>query len=195
MENAPAVDHRLDLSGEAWLEEHGTLLYRYARQCVGNREAAEDLVQETLLAALKARSGFGGGSTDQTWLIGILKHKVADHLRAALRHRPMADACANDPANAFDERGRWKVRVSAWRINPHSTLEIAEFHEAFKSCLSKLPRRIARLFWLREVDGMTSEELCKELEISPTNLWTMLHRARFGLRECLGANWFHESKK
>lgn len=177
-----------------WLEEHGDALYHYALPRVGSAETAEDLVQETLLAALAAHASFSGLATQRTWLIGILKHKLVDHLRKAVRHRPLTEAQADGTADMFDDRGRWRVSTSAWYGDPHAALESAEFREVLLRCLSKLPARISLVFWLREAEGLASDKVCQELEISSTNLWTMLSRARLRLRRCLSMNWFESGE-
>lgn len=178
-----------------WLEEHGNALYGYALARVRSADAAEDLLQETLLAALAARGGFSGRAAERTWLTGILKHKLADHLRKAIRQRALTEAEADGTAEMFDQRGRWSVRMPAWHGDPHTKLENAEFRDVLLRCLSKLPSRIAQVFWLREVDGMSSDDICQELGISPTNLWAMLSRARLRLRRCLSDNWFEDGGK
>lgn len=194
---APERPDTATSSNEAvrWLEEHGDALYGYALARVRSAEAAEDLVQETLLAALASRSGFAGQAAERTWLIGILKHKLVDHLRKAIRQRPLTEAGVDDTAEFFDRRGHWTVRMSAWNGDPHAMLENVEFRQVLLRCLSKLPTRIAQTFWLREADGMSSDEICQELGISPTNLWAMLSRARLRLRRCLSDNWFEGGGK
>jgi RNA polymerase sigma-70 factor, ECF subfamily len=180
---------------ERWLADHGDALYRFALQRLRNPETAEDLVQETLLAALAAKAGFAGRSAERTWLIGILKHKLVDQIRKSLRQGPLPELQAEDDLGLFDNRGRWKVRVSRWNCDPHEALENAEFRAVLVSCLSKLPPRIAQVFWLHEAESVSSKELCKELEISPTNVWTMLHRARLRLQRCLSLNWFERDDR
>jgi RNA polymerase sigma-70 factor (ECF subfamily) len=177
-----------------WLEEHGDALYAFAIRRVRRAEVAEDLVQETLLAALSATSAYAGRSAERTWLIGVMKHKLIDHLRKTLREQERGDVESDGSAEFFDERGRWKIKVSAWRGDPGAQLENDEFRAALESCLSKLPARIAQVFWLREAEDMESEWLCRELRITPANLWAMLHRARLGLRRCLSVNWFGGEK-
>lgn len=176
-----------------WLEEHGDALYGFALGRVRSPHIAEDLVQETLLAALKAHDRFTGSASERTWLIGILKHKLLDHLRRAVRQRPLSELQGTEAADLFDQRGSWSVRVSSWNADPHAILENSEFRKVLASCLDKLPGRLAQIFMLREMDGIGSDQLCQDLGISPTNLWTMLHRARLRLRRCLSDNWF-ESK-
>jgi RNA polymerase sigma-70 factor (ECF subfamily) len=174
----------------AWLETHGDALYAYAIQRVRRPEIAEDLVQETLLAGLAAENRFDGRSAERTWLIGILRHKIVDHLRRAFRQRPISELEADPAINLFDEGGAWKVAVPEWQGTPGAQLERAEFRAVLASCLEKLPPRLAELFWLREAEEMDTETLCQELGVSPTNIWTMLHRARARLRQCLTVNWF-----
>ena len=176
--------------GLHWLDEHGDALYAYALSRVRNPDVAEDLVQETLLAAIKGQKDFGGRSAERTWLTGILKHKLIDHLRKSTRQRPLSELDVDVAEEFFDSRGQWKVSSSDWQGRPDALLEREEFRDVLQGCLSKLPSRIAQLFWLREAEDVSTEQLCQELGITPTNVWTMLHRARLGLRRCLGENWF-----
>jgi RNA polymerase sigma-70 factor (ECF subfamily) len=176
-----------------WLEEHGDALYAYALPRVRNSDSAEDLVQETLLAAIKAHKSFAGLSAERTWLTGILKHKLIDHLRRSVRQRPLSELDVDVTEEFFDSRGRWKAASPEWQGRPDALLERDEFRRVLQSCLSKLPSRIAQLFWLREAEDVSTDQLCQELGITPTNVWTMLHRARLGLRRCLGENWFGNS--
>lgn len=180
---------------ERWLSEHGDALYGYAMRRVRDAHAAEDLVQETLLAAIKTAGDFAGRSLERTWLVGILKHKLVDHLRRSIRQKPLSDMLSSADSDFFDERGNWKVRVSSWRGDPRTIAENAEFRRVLASCLSKLPPRTAHVFWLHEAESTDSADLCKELGISPTNLWTMLHRARVGLQRCLSVNWFESGER
>ena len=195
MNNAHTSNQGSSAAAVRWLTEHGDALYRYAQQRVRNPDVAEDLVQETLLAALASSDGFGGRSAERTWLIGILKHKLVDHLRISIRQQPLTELQSEGDLDPFDKNGRWKIRVSKWQCDPHETVENAEFQKTLASCLSKLPPRIAQVFWLHEAESMSSKELCKELEISPTNVWTMLHRARLRLQRCLSLNWFESGER
>jgi RNA polymerase sigma-70 factor (ECF subfamily) len=176
-----------------WLEEHGDALYAYALARVRNADVAEELVQETLLAGLKGRKSFAGLSAEKTWLTGILKHKLIDHLRKSARQRPLSELEADVTDEFFNGRGEWKAPSPEWRGRPDELLERAEFRVILGQCLSKLPSRVAQLFWLKEADNVPTEDLCQELGITPTNVWTMLHRARLGLRRCLSENWFEDS--
>lgn len=171
-----------------WLERHGDALYAFALARVRNGTVAEDLVQETLLAAWANRAGFRGASAERTWLTGILRHKVFDHLRRAGREVPL-DEDRDYPADleneCFDARGHWQVDVREWS-RPDRVLEQERLLVALRECIGALPERLGMLFVLREVDGMGTDELIELLDISsPGNLWVMLSRARMRLRACL----------
>lgn len=177
-----------------WLDLHGDALYRFAYLRTRDESLAEDLVQETLLAALKARERFAGESSERTWLIAILKNKLVDHMRRAGREAPLPDDSDNTDAfdALFNERDHWSVRPRDWG-RPHETLENQQFWRVLMDCLATLPARLAEGFVLREIDGLSTDEVCKVLEVTTSNLWVSLHRARMRLRLCLETQWFsHE---
>ncbi|MEW6132645.1 MAG: sigma-70 family RNA polymerase sigma factor [Pseudomonadota bacterium] len=171
---------------ERWLCEHGDYLFRYARRRLYTDELAEDAVQETLLAALKAHAGFDGDSSERTWLTGILKHKIVDLIR--LHAREMTASAhgseAGDWEALFDQSGHWMETFRDWG-NPESELEKSRIRQALDECFRRLKPSLAQIFSLRELSGLSNDEICKELGISATNAWVMLHRARLFLRECL----------
>ena len=175
---------------EIWLARHGDYLYRFAMFRLRDRAAAEDVVQETLLAALQARARFASLSTERTWLVSILKHKLADRFRRMSREAALMtreDDAGGDDGEFFDQAGAWREghRPSDWDADPAALLERKEFWEAIYKCLGALPARLASVFILREIDGLTGEEICEQLNIKPNNLWVMLHRARLQLRHAL----------
>lgn len=176
-----------------WLEEHGDALYAFALARVRNADAAEDLLQETLVAGLKGRKTFAGRSAERTWLMGILKHKMIDQLRKSARQRPFSELDVDMSEEFFSKSGQWKAAGAEWLGEPDALMERKEFREVLSRCMSKLPVRVAQLFWLREAEGVDTAQLCQEMGITATNVWTMLHRARLGLRRCLGEHWFDES--
>ncbi|HEY9197930.1 MAG TPA: sigma-70 family RNA polymerase sigma factor [Gammaproteobacteria bacterium] len=183
---------------ETWLDEHGDALYRYALLRLRNADQAEELVQETFVAALQARERFSGGASVRTWLIGILKHKILDQFRRDARETALDDSASDDDyaglaEDSFAADGHWSLRPADWG-DPHAALEAGQFWAALQYCLDRLPKRLARLFVLREVMEEGTEEICQELTITPTNLWTMLYRARLGLRQCLDRNWVGEAR-
>lgn len=182
---------------EEWVDRYGDYLFGYAIQRLRDREVTEDLVQETFLAALAGRDSFHGRSTARTWLLGILKHKIFDHIRRQSREKPMSDLESEDPITEtmFSKRGYWKKktiesRPSAWTSNPRSVLQDRQFRQVLDECLDNLPGRLAEAFALREIEEMSGEKVCQVLDVTQTNLWAMLHRARMRLRQCLEINWF-----
>ena len=179
------------LDPRGWVDEHGDYLFRYALTRVRQRQAAEDMVQETFLAALQAADRFRNTASERTWLVSILKHKIIDHMRRRPPEQPVSDlgSCDKTVDELFDRAGKWKKAVK--RVpGPGAVFERQEFWEAFARCLGKLPERLARAFVLREVDELDSAAVCDVLHISANNLWVMLHRARVGLWRCLETNWF-----
>lgn len=181
-----------------WLDDHGDYLFKYAVFRLRDNTAAEDAVQETFLAALKAYKQFEGRGSERTWLVGILKHKVVDHFRRAVREAPLGEESDDGPDHRefFERPGPWQghwnpdYAPSDWHATPAELIERSDFWKVFNDCLSPLPQRTASAFTLREVDGLKSEEICEILSIKVNNLWVMLHRARLHLRNCLELSWF-----
>jgi RNA polymerase sigma-70 factor (ECF subfamily) len=182
---------------ECWVDRHGDVLYRYALLRLRSADRAADVVQETFVEALRARGSFAGKSTERTWLIGILRHKIVDQIRGSARDPASSNGVLFDaaPEPAFDHRGRWRTSPVAWNGDPSRAVETREFWEVVGGCLSKLPKGIAEAFFLRELDGMTAEEVQQMLGITPANFWKRLHRARMLLRTCLETGWFGQRTK
>lgn len=186
---------------DEWLESHGDALFRFAMKHLRDHASAEDVVQETLLAALQARDGFAGNASQRTWLTGILKRKIADLIHKRSRETPfehVAEDSHDDSdeltACLFDKRGEWVVPQRSWG-NPSAMLEQQRFWEAFTRCFDGLSPKLSTAFSLREFSGLTIDELCETLNISPSNCSVMLYRARLALKECLESNWFDNSMR
>lgn len=192
----PAMAAPLD--PRAWLERHGDYLYRFALGRVRTAATAEDLVQETLLAAWQGRAGFAGAASERSWLTAILKRKIVDwfrrraHEHASFARTEEADADAFDP---FDRSGHWKRTPKDWGGDPAADLNRDEFWAVLRACLGKLPPRLHDVFILRYLEERSGEDVCQDLGLTPTNLWTMLHRARLRMCWCLTENWFGEQKR
>jgi RNA polymerase sigma-70 factor (ECF subfamily) len=176
------------------IDSHRRYLLRVARLQLRDPDLAEDVVQDTMLAALKAREGYTGASTVKTWVTGILKHKIVDAIRARQRAPvPLTELDEETDIDEFDglfkANGAWADKPAEWG-DPESALSRQQFFEVLEMCLENLPPRTARVFVMREVMELATEEVCKELAITPNNLWVILYRARMALRLCLEKSWF-----
>ncbi|MBL0720420.1 sigma-70 family RNA polymerase sigma factor [Piscinibacter sp. Jin2] len=183
----------------ALLEDLRPQLMRYARLQTRNEAWAEDAVSETLLVALEKPGSFAGRSQLKTWLIGILKHKLVDQLRKHSREitvgqRAEGEEDRRDEIEAllFDDNGGFREMPVEWG-DPQAVIGQQQFLAVLDACVEVLPERLGRVFMMREWLELETEEICKELGITSTNLWVMLHRARLRLRECLQVKWFGET--
>ena len=199
-EAAPPAPAAID--PERWVEEHGDYLFKFAVVRLRDATKAEDMVQETFLAALKGRQNFAGRSAEKSWLVGILKNKICDHFRKASRETSFTDLefYSDEESDKFIPDGLFKggwihdagreLGPMEWSSDPGASLDSSAFWKTFHDCSSKMPKNVAAVFTMREVDGVESKEICRTLNISESNLWVMLHRARMALRRCLETNWF-----
>jgi RNA polymerase sigma-70 factor, ECF subfamily len=186
------TDVRNDLDPDGWVDRHGELMFRYAVRMVRARDVAEDVVQETFLEALRSHESYAGRSSERTWLVGILRHKILDYFRKSGREL-LVDQVERVGENAngiFDRRGHWKVGPARWNGDPAQDLERQEFWDVLRQCLSALPPGLSETFFLYELEGLDGAEVCEVLGITPANLWKRMHRCRLLLRECLERNWF-----
>ncbi len=196
-----AADMSRELSSpEHWVAQYGDYLFRYAMMKLRDEHMAEDAVQETLLAALQGQKSFAGDSAARTWLVGILKHKIVDLIREKVREptlvnvdEPMEFGQDEVTEAMFDGTGHWTAPCQDWG-NPDSVLEQKRFWQILTECLKRLPPQLAMLYSLREISGMNTEDICKDMNISSTNSWVMLHRARLGLKQCFEIHWIGEEK-
>lgn len=168
-------------------------LLRFAMLQLRNDAVAEDVVQDTLIAVLEKPERFAGQSSLRTYVTGIMKHKIVDVMRASKRVRqiePMEDQSEDDVIDAlFNADGHTHEMPRQWG-DPDATLEQKDFFRVMEICLEKLPAKTARIFMMREWLELETDEICKEMNISTSNAWVMLYRARIKLRECLDLNWF-----
>ena len=186
---------------ERWVEDHGDYLFKFALLRLRDQGKAEDAVQETFLAALRGGTSFAGKSAEKSWLVGILKNKIFDYYRKASRETTFTDLQFYDEeeqerfvSNGIGQGG-WihELGPREWQRAGES-LDQEQFWHAYRNCTGKLPEKVATVFNLREVDGLTGKEVCELLNITESNLWVMLHRARMALRQCLEANWFANNR-
>src|ERR1051325_1639149 len=182
---------------ERWVDEHGDYLFKYALSRLRDPARAEDMVQETFLAALKGGNRFAGRSAEKSWLVGILKNKICDHYRKAGRETSFThlEFYKDEESDRFIADGPFKdgwiheLGPMEWS-SPGASLDSEVFWKTFQDCSNKLPKNISTVFTLREVDGIESKDICALLKISENNLWVMRHRARMGLCRSLAPTWF-----
>ncbi len=175
---------------QSWVEEHGDLLFHYAISRVKNETLVEDLVQNTFIAALKGIKRFNRESKASTWLIGILKNQIIDHYRKEKRWTSIEDYPVLEKAfhDDYNSRGSWLNPSRNWKITPQSFSENRELQETLWTCIDKLPERVRQLYINREIEGDSTDEICVDLNISPSNLGVLIHRARHSLRKCFSEN-------
>lgn len=195
MTSVDTITTHMQIAPELWVDTYGDSLYSYALYRTNDTELAKELVQETFVAALTARHGFKGKSKEKTWFISILKKKIADYIRRKYRDNLQSfdDSTERATSNHFDERGNWLEKPSRWHDDPGFKVEQTEFMTVLHLCLAGLPEKQSDAFSMREIDEDDQKDICKDLGISPTNYWVLLHRARLAIRSCLGKNWFSDS--
>jgi len=182
-----------EVAAQRWIAEHGDVLWKFALARTRSKDAAEDIVQDTVLAAMQGFASFKGGSSERTWLLGIAAHKIADHFRRVRRTKSPATPAISPDATCmcatcrgmFTEKGMWACVASKWPDMKLSETEKAEQAEALRACIDALPPGQAEAVWLRDILGIPAGEVCKAMDLTDTNLWSRTHRARVALRSCL----------
>lgn len=186
------------LEPQHWMERYGDYLFNFAMVRVNDRDKAEDLVQETFLAALKAKERFMGKSNERTWLTSILKRKIIDVYRKKYTAKESSlDAYEVDVSDGDFYRsessfkGHWLEGKgpNSYSLLPEGEMEEAELARFIQLCIEGLPSQLGTVFIMKMVDEEDSDTICKELGITPSNLWVMLHRARLRMRDCLEQRW------
>ncbi len=191
---APEYPGNEKLSIEQLVDDYGDMLFSYAMARVRRHDIAEDLVQETFMAAHAGLESFKGQSSPKVWLAGILRHKIVDYLRKATRNRPQDDD-GEWVKSFFDKAGHWIEKPADWSCDPAAILENQSFWQVLQNCLKNLTEPVAQAFVLRVMDELPPEQVCENLDISSANLWGRLHRARIHLRRCLEINWFETDSR
>lgn len=173
-----------------WIDLYSDYLFNYTITRVSDREIAQDLVQETFLAGLKSMKNFKGEASERTWLISILKRKIIDHYRKINSNKGKAEVRIN--YNDAESEGDWlEERVAdPFDKTAEDTLQNNELGEAIHNCLGKLPQKQADVFKMKTILNYETEVICNELNITASNLWVIIHRARTAMADCLKTNWF-----
>ena len=180
-----------------WVKNYGDYLYSLALIKVGNKESAEDLVQETFLSAYKAKALFKNDSSEKTWLTVILKNKIVDHYRKKDVLKDVGSYISNTEAG-FDEHffnekdGHWLMEAApmAWKELADEKINRNEFNKIIQYCIQKMPPKLIPVFVAKFLDETESDSICKEFDISSSNYWVIIHRAKVLIRSCLEKNWF-----
>jgi RNA polymerase sigma-70 factor (ECF subfamily) len=179
------------LQPNTWVDAYADYLFNYAVVRVSDEEIAKDLIQETFIAGLKSAKNFKGEASERTWLIAILKRKIIDHYRKINSKKGKAEVRMQYNTSS-DTDGDWLEEQVAdpSSLKENDTLENEELGLAIQSCIDQLPKKQRQVFTMKTVRGLSTEDICKELKINPSNLWVMIHRARTALIGCLNQNWF-----
>ena len=179
-----------EINPNKWIDLYSDYLYNYTISRVSDRDMAQDLVQDTFLAGLKSMENFKGEASERTWLISILKRKIIDHYRKINSNKGKAEVRIN--YNDAENEGDWlEERVAdPFDRTAEDNIQNRELGDAIHDCLSKLPQKQADVFKLKTIQGFETEIICNELNITPSNLWVIIHRARTAMANCLKENWF-----
>ena len=186
------LQEKITLDPDKWIDNYADYLFNYAVVRVNDGDLAKDLVQETFFAGLKAAKNFQGKASERTWLISILKRKVIDHYRKINSKKGQAEVRMSFYDDGENE-GSWiEERVpQSWDNASEKAIENQELKTQLDICIDNLPEKYALVFRMKTIQEFETEEICKELGITSSNLWVIIHRARTQLRKCMEDNWFN----
>jgi len=187
------MKNNMPMQAESWLTEYGDRLYHYAYRQTHDEEQAADLVQETLLGAWRSRDHFHGNSSESTWLIGIMKHKVLDLIRKNIKERSVFSSNTDPLDTYFQKNNSWKEPPQAWYDHPEKAMHNQQLAKALHECIRRLPQTQRDLFSMKELQGYSTQDICQSCNLSTTNFHVLMHRARLALRRCLTQCWGKES--
>ena len=180
------------INPEKWVSEYGDYLYGYAMSKLFSKDLAEELLQETFLSAFQSKDNFKGKSNEKTWLVSILKRKIFDYYRKKSKSKEVLPNYESPFIEDSFMHGRWKQENAplAWDIGDADLLQNEDFVGILKKCITYLPDKWKAVFTLKHLEEASNNEICEELEVSESNIWTILHRSRLKLRECIEKLWF-----
>lgn len=202
MPSAPADDQALVDRARAGDEDayaelvrrHSPAMLRLARLYVPTAALAEDVVQETWLAVVRGLERFEGRSSFRTWLLRILVNRAKT--RGVREHRsvPFASLGASDDEDGdaptvdpsrFVPEGAWVSPPRRWETDPESALRSKEVRRIAEEAIAQLPERQRIVITLRDLEGLSSDEVRNALDLTETNQRVLLHRARAKVRQAL----------
>lgn len=186
-----AEPHTLDPN--TWVDKYADGLLSFSFSRLNDREAAKDLVQDTFFSAYKNLNQYRGEVQEKSWLFAILKNKIIDYYRSKSRsmvRMPEGDVIEENAM--FDENGHWTTSglPSVWSSDLKDGLEQKEFYVVLDNCRKKLPEMQNIVFSMKLLDEYPASQICKELGVSASNYWVLMHRAKLRIRKCLEMNWF-----
>ncbi len=182
-------NHKIDPN--QWITLYSDYLFNYTVSRVSDREMAQDLVSETFLAGLKSMKNFKGEASERTWLISILKRKIIDYYRKINSNKGKAEVRMNYNSDSETEGDWLEERVAdPFDRTAEDNIENTELSAAIQNCLGKLPEKQANVFEMKTILNYETEAICNELNITASNLWVIIHRARTAMASCLEKNWF-----
>lgn len=173
-----------------WMERYSDYLFNYTISRVNDREIAKDIIQDTFFSGLKSMKNFKGEASERTWLISILKRKIIDYYRKINSKKGQAEIRMT--YNTDENEGDWleeRIEDEGY-LNAQETLENSELGDAIYDCMSKLPEKQAAAFKMKTILNYETETICNALNITASNLWVIIHRARISLAECMEKEWF-----
>ncbi|WP_299127258.1 sigma-70 family RNA polymerase sigma factor [uncultured Winogradskyella sp.] len=174
-----------------WISSYSDYLFNYTISRVNDRDMAQDLVSETFLAGLKSMANFKGEASERTWLVSILKRKIIDYYRKINSNKGKAEVRMNYNSDTETEGDWMEERVAdPFDKTAEDKLENSELGNAIHNCLEKLPKKQAEVFKMKTILGHDTETICNGLDITASNLWVIIHRARTALADCMEKNWF-----
>ena len=185
------------LDPKKWVDNYSDYLYNYAYYRVNNQALAEDLVQDTFLAGINARETYKALASEKTWLVSILKNKIIDHYKKAStkNESPLQISSAEAPAYDYffnkQKMGHWRTNAlpKEWGNTTETQIETKEFFTVLEKCLEGIPKKWQGIFKMSLMEEKDSDLVCKEFNLSSSNFWVIIHRAKLQIRECLEKNW------
>jgi RNA polymerase sigma-70 factor (ECF subfamily) len=179
------------LKPEKWVDKYADYLYNYTIVRVNDRFVAQDLISETFLAGLKSKNNFKGEASERTWLISILKRKIIDYYRKINSNKGKAEIHISYRDDDSERDWLEENAVDPFDKTAEDKMENEELGLAILQCLGKLNDKQAEIFKMKTIEGQDTDAICKEYNITPSNLWVIIHRARKAMAECLEKNWFN----
>lgn len=178
-----------------WVEEFSDSLYSWAYHKTNSKETAEDLTQETFISAFKGFDKCKNKEQPKTWLFSILNHKIIDHYRDSAKktehHKIIYEESISNSLNGlFEASGSWTEDASALISNGEQhLLDTPEFNDVLANCIADLPENWRMAVISKYILEKKGEEICQELDITPSNYWQLVHRAKVMLKVCIEKNW------